>query len=67
MINADPLLTGVLVVSQSLPTAIVLVVLAKDHEGYEDDIDFASKFTIISHLMSIITVPLIIILTGIAK
>lgn len=64
ILKADPLLTGIIVVMQALPTAVVLVVLTERHRG---DVDFASKFTIMSHLLSIITIPLIIILSGIAN
>lgn len=56
IINAPELLTNVVVTMQSLPAAILLVVLTQKHDG---EIEFASKFTIISHIVSILTIPLI--------
>lgn len=64
MINSPSILTGIIVTMQSLPTAILLVVLSQQHDL---GADFASKFTIVSHIISIITIPLIIIGTGILK
>ena len=55
-VNAPSLLLNIIVVMQSLPAAVLLVVLTQKHEG---EIEFASKFTMISHILSIITIPLI--------
>ena len=55
-VNAPSLLLNIMVVMQSLPAAVLLVVLTQKHEG---EIEFASKFTMISHILSIITIPLI--------
>lgn len=56
IINAPQLLTNIVVTMQSLPSAILLVVLTQKHDG---EVDFASKFTIISHIVSILTIPLV--------
>ncbi|MGJ0847068.1 hypothetical protein SAMN02745784_01495 [Tissierella praeacuta DSM 18095] len=55
-VNAPELLTSIIITMQSLPSAILLVVLTQKHDG---EIEFASKFTIISHIVSIATIPLI--------
>lgn len=55
-VNTPELLLNIVVIMQSLPSAILLVVLTQKHEG---EIEFASKFTIISHIVSIITIPII--------
>lgn len=59
IVNAPELLRNIVVTMQSLPSAILLVVLTQKHDG---EVDFASKFTIISHVVSVITIPLISIL-----
>jgi predicted permease len=64
MISSPSILTGIIVTMQALPTAILLVVLSQQHNV---GADFASKFTIVSHIISIITIPLIIIGTGILR
>jgi predicted permease len=64
MISSPSILTGIIVTMQALPTAILLVVLSQQHNV---GTDFASKFTIVSHIISIITIPLIIIGTGILR
>lgn len=56
VINAPELLTNIVVTMQSLPSAILLVVLTQKHDG---EIELASKFTIVSHIVSILTIPLI--------
>ncbi|WP_313755741.1 AEC family transporter [Tissierella sp.] len=56
VVNAPELLTSIIVTMQSLPSAILLVVLTQKHDG---EIELASKFTIISHIVSIATIPLI--------
>lgn len=56
VVKAPSLLLNVIVVMQSLPAAVLLVVLTQKHEG---EVEFASKFTMISHILSIITIPLI--------
>ena len=58
-IKAPELLVNISVIMQSLPTAILLVVLSQKHGG---DIELASKFTLVSHILSIITIPLISLL-----
>lgn len=59
IIKAPELLKNIVVFMQSLPTAILLVVLTQKHEG---EIELASKFTVISHMVSIFTIPLISLL-----
>lgn len=56
VVKAPSLLLNVMVVMQSLPAAVLLVVLTQKHEG---EVEFASKFTMVSHILSIITIPLI--------
>lgn len=58
-INAPQLLTSIVVTMQSLPTAILLVVLTQKHDC---EIEFALKFNIISHILSILTIPIISVL-----
>ena len=58
-LKAPELLLNISVIMQSLPTAILLVVLSQKHDG---DIEFASKFTLVSHILSIITIPIISLL-----
>lgn len=55
-INAPVLLRNIVVTMQSLPSAILLVVLTQKHQG---ETELASKFTVISHIVSILTIPLI--------
>lgn len=64
MISSPSILTGIIVTMQALPTAVLLVVLSQQHDV---GADFGSKFTIVSHIISIITIPLIIIGTGILR
>ena len=64
IINAPQLLLGISVTMQALPSAILLVVLTQKHDG---EIDLASKFAVVSHIVSIVTIPLIIIGTGLLK
>ena len=64
MMNVDQLLMGIIVTMQALPVAIMSVILSQKHDG---ETDFASKLAVVSHIISIITVPLIIIGTGILK
>ena len=58
-INAPQLLTSIVVTMQSLPTAILLVVLTQKHDC---EIEFALKFNIMSHVLSILTIPIISVL-----
>ncbi|HEY8363884.1 MAG TPA: AEC family transporter [Tissierellaceae bacterium] len=59
LIKAPELIRNIMVFMQSLPVAILLVVLTQKHEG---EIEFASKFAIISHIFCVITIPLISLL-----
>ena len=59
LINTPNILLKVVVTMQALPAAVMLVVLTDKYKG---DTNFASKFTVVSHLLSIITIPLIFIL-----
>lgn len=55
-VNAPSLILNIIVIMQSLPSAVLVVILSQKHEG---DVEFASKFTVISHMLSILTIPLI--------
>lgn len=55
-INIDPLVKNIVVLMQSLPLAVLTVVLTQKHGA---NADFASKLTVISHVLSVITIPLI--------
>lgn len=59
LIKAPELLKNVVVFMQSLPVAILLVVLTQKHEG---EIELASKFAVVSHILSVLTIPLISLL-----
>ncbi len=58
-INIDPLIKNILVIMQSLPVAVLTVVLSQKHEA---DADLASKFTVVSHVLSVITIPIVSLL-----
>lgn len=58
-INIDPLVKNIIVVMQSLPIAVLTVVLAEKHNS---DVDLASKTTVVSHIFSVVTIPLIALL-----
>lgn len=55
-IPIDPLIKNVIIVMQSLPVAILTVVLSQKHD---QNIDFASKIAVATHLLSIFTIPII--------
>lgn len=55
-VNIDPLVKNIVVLMQSLPLAVLTVVLSQKHEA---NADFASKLTVVSHVLSVITIPLI--------
>jgi len=59
IIKAPELLKNIVVFMQSLPAAILLVVLTQKHEG---EVELASKFAVVSHIVSIFTIPLISLL-----
>lgn len=59
LIDIDPLIKNVIVIMQSLPLAVLTVVLSQKHGA---DVDFASKITVVSHMLSIITIPLVALL-----
>lgn len=63
-IGAPGLLMEIVVIMQSLPTAILLIVFTQKYDG---NIDLALKFTIVSHILSIFTIPLILVSTGLLK
>ncbi|HYE08705.1 MAG TPA: AEC family transporter [Patescibacteria group bacterium] len=56
--NLDPVLIGVGVTLESIPAAVAVVVLA---EKYGGDVMFASKCTLISHIISVITMTAILL------
>lgn len=58
-INAPQLLTNIVVTMEALPTAVLLVVLTQKHDC---EVEFASKFTIVSHILSILTIPIVLML-----
>ena len=57
--NFDPLIINACVAIEAMPTAISVVILS---EKYSGDTIFASKCVLISHLLSLITIPAMIIL-----
>jgi predicted permease len=57
--SLDPVLIGVAVTLESIPAAITVVVLP---EKYGGDVMFASKCTLISHIVSVITMTAILLL-----
>lgn len=59
LINIDPLIRNVLVIMQSLPLAVLTVVLSQKHGA---DADFASKVTVVSHVLSVVTIPIVSLL-----
>lgn len=59
LINIDPLIKNIIVIMQSLPIAVLTVVLSQKHGA---DADFASKVTVVSHILSVITIPLVSLL-----
>lgn len=58
-IDIDPLIKNIIVIMQSLPVAVLTVVLSQKHGA---DADLASKVTVISHVLSVITIPIISLL-----
>ena len=60
-LNLDPVLIGVSVTIESIPAAIAVVAIS---EKYGGDVMFASKCTLISHLVSVITMTAILLLLG---
>ncbi len=58
-IDIDPLIKNIIIIMQSLPAAVLTVVLAEKHNG---DVELASKFSVASHILSILTIPLISLL-----
>lgn len=57
--NIDPLIKNVTLIMQSLPVAVLTVVLTQKHNG---DVDLASKYTVVTHILSVLTIPLISLL-----
>lgn len=55
-IDVEPLIKNVIIIMQSLPIAVLTVVLSQKHDL---DVDLASKITVVSHAISIFTIPLI--------
>lgn len=58
-LDIEPLIKNIIVIMQSLPFAVLTVVLSQRHER---DADLASKATVISHVLSIITIPIVTLL-----
>ena len=56
IINAPEILRNTAVFMQSLPSAILIVVLAQKHNS---DVNLASKFAVVSHILCIASIPLI--------
>lgn len=57
--DIEPLIKNIIVIMQSLPFAVLTVVLSQKHER---DADLASKVTVISHVFSVITIPIVALL-----
>lgn len=58
-IDIEPLIKNIVVIMQSLPFAVLTVVLSQKHDA---DVELASKVTVVSHVLSVITIPLIALL-----
>ncbi len=58
-LSAPAFLVNIIVTMESLPSAVMMVILTQRHGG---NIEFASKFAVISHIVSIATIPLISLL-----
>ncbi len=58
-IKVDPLIKNIVIIMQSLPVAVLTVVLSQKHGA---DSDLASKITVVTHILSIITIPIISLL-----
>lgn len=59
LIDIEPLIKNIIVIMQSLPFAVLTVVLSQRHGR---DADLASKVTVISHVLSVITIPIVSLL-----
>ncbi len=55
-VNVDPLIKNIIITMQSLPLAVLIVVLSQKHEL---DSDLASKLTVVTHVLAIFTIPII--------
>lgn len=55
-IDVEPLIKNIIIIMQALPWAVMAVVLSQKHKL---DSDLASKITVVSHALSIITIPII--------
>lgn len=58
-INIDPLIKNVVIILQGLPVATLTVVLSEKHNG---NVELATKVTVVSHMLCIITIPIISLL-----
>lgn len=55
-IDVDPLIKNIIIIMQSMPLAVLIVVMSEKHH---QDTDLASKITVASHLLAMITIPII--------
>lgn len=55
-INIDPLIKNVIVILQGLPVATLTAVIVESNKG---NVELASKIVVASHMLSIITIPVI--------
>ncbi len=61
-VNVDPLIKNIIITMQSLPLAVLIVVLSQKHDL---DAQLASKLTVITHVLAIFTIPIISIVNQI--
>ena len=57
--SIDPLIKNIVVIMQSLPVAVVIVAISEKHGA---DSKLASKITVVSHIFSVLTIPLVTLL-----
>lgn len=57
--SIDPLIKNIVVIMQSLPVAVVIVAISEKHGA---DSRLASKITVVSHIFSVLTIPLVTLL-----
>ncbi len=55
LLELDPVIEGVCLVYSALPPPAITVVIASRFDG---DVDFASKIVVVSHIASLVTIPL---------
>lgn len=55
-INIDPFIKNIIVILQALSVATITAVIVEINKG---DAEFASKLVVISHILFIVTIPII--------